>query len=124
MVYDYHNEKTKNELSVPLTDNCLSWLPERGEPETCIFDGLPTGPSMRRSLMRWVKRTEIGDDIHFHVSRHTFGTLLMTAGVNLYPASKLMGHADVRTTQIYAKIIDSKKIEAVNLVNKMFENQK
>ena len=32
-----------------------------------------------------------------------------------------MGHADVRTTQIYAKIVDSKKIEAVNMVDKMFE---
>lgn len=34
-----------------------------------------------------------------------------------------MGHADVRVTQIYAKIIDSKKIEAVNLVDKMFESK-
>ena len=89
-------KKTKNELSVPLTDNCLRWFPERGESEACIFDGLPTGASMRRSLMRWAKRAGIGDDIHFHMSRHTFGTQLMTAGVDLYTASKLMGHADVR----------------------------
>lgn len=47
----------------------------------------------------------------------------MTAGVDLYTASKMMGHSDVRTTQIYAKIVDSKKIEAVNLVDRMFEKR-
>lgn len=113
-------KKTKSELSVPLTENCLRWLPERGETEARIFDGLPTEPSMRRSLMRWAKRAGIGDDIHFHVSRHTFGTLLMTAGVDLYTASKLMGHADVRATQVYAKIVDQKKQEAVSLLDNLF----
>lgn len=44
--------------------------------------------------MRWAKRAGIGDNVHFHVSRHTFGTLLMTAEVDLYIASKLMGNAD------------------------------
>ena len=34
-----------------------------------------------------------------------------------------MGHADVRTTQIYAKIVDSKKIEAVDMVDRMFERE-
>ena len=38
-----------------------------------------------------------------------------------YTASKMMGNADVRSTQIYAKIVDRKKIEAVNMVDKMFE---
>ena len=51
------------------------------------------------------------------------GTMLMTAGVDLYTTCKLMGHSDVRTTQIYAKIVDSKKIEAVNLVDRMFEKR-
>ncbi|WP_418993915.1 tyrosine-type recombinase/integrase, partial [Barnesiella intestinihominis] len=54
-------------------------------------------------------------------SRHTFGTMMMTVGADLYTTCKLMGHADVRTTQIYAKIVDSKKIEAVNMVDRMFE---
>lgn len=49
--------------------------------------------------------------------------MLMTAGVDLYTTCKLMGHSDVRTTQIYAKIVDSKKIEAVNLVDRMFEKR-
>lgn len=59
----------------------------------------------------------------FHVARHTFGTMMMTVGADLYTTCKLMGHADVRTTQIYAKIVDSKKIEAVDMVDKMFEQE-
>ena len=58
-----------------------------------------------------------------HTSRHTFGTMMMTVGADLYTTCKLMGHADVRTTQIYAKIVDSKKIEAVDMVDRMFEQQ-
>lgn len=56
----------------------------------------------------------------FHLSRHTYGTMLITAGVDLYTASKMMGHADVRPTQVYAKIVDRKKEEAVSLIDKVF----
>ena len=58
-----------------------------------------------------------------HCARHTFGTMMMTVGADLYTTCKLMGHADVRTTQIYAKIVDSKKIEAVDMVDRMFERE-
>lgn len=59
----------------------------------------------------------------FQRARHTFGTMMMTVGADLYTTCKLTGHADVRTTQIYAKIVDSKKIEAVDMVDKMFEQE-
>ena len=56
-----------------------------------------------------------------HVSRHTFATMLLTLGADLYTVCKLLGHTDVKTTQIYAKIVDSKKVEAVNLVDSVFD---
>ena len=55
-----------------------------------------------------------------YTARHTYGTMLITAGVDLYTASKMMGHADVRPTQVYAKIVDRKKEEAVSLIDKVF----
>lgn len=57
----------------------------------------------------------------FHTSRHTFATMMLTLGADLYTVSKLLGHANVKTTQIYAKIVDSKKVEAVNLVDSVFD---
>ena len=57
----------------------------------------------------------------FHTSRHTFATMILTLGADLYTTSKLLGHADVKMTQVYAKIINKKKDEAVNLVNGLFD---
>ena len=57
----------------------------------------------------------------FHTARHTFATMMLTLGADLYTTSKLLGHADVKMTQVYAKIINQKKDDAVNLVNGLFE---
>ena len=57
----------------------------------------------------------------FHCLRHTFATMMLTLGADLYTTSKLLGHADVKMTQVYAKIINQKKDDAVNLVNGLFE---
>ena len=57
----------------------------------------------------------------FHMARHTFATMMLTLGADLYTTSKLLGHADVKMTQVYAKIINQKKDDAVNLVNGLFE---
>ena len=55
-----------------------------------------------------------------YTARHTFATMLLTLGADLYTVSKLLGHTSVRMTQVYAKIINQKKDEAVNLVNGLF----
>ena len=56
-----------------------------------------------------------------HAARHTFATMMLTLGADLYTVSKLLGHTSVRMTQVYAKIINQKKDEAVNLVNGLFD---
>ena len=103
----------------------MLWLPERTDEddEGLVFGDLPSAPTVAEILNDWAKAAKIDKHVTYHTSRHTFGTMMLTAGADLYTTSKLMGHADVRTTQIYAKIIDSKKIEAVNLVDKMFESK-
>ena len=63
----------------------------------------------------------LAQPITFHTARHTFATMMLTLGADLYTTSKLLGHADVKMTQVYAKIINQKKDDAVNLVNGLFE---
>lgn len=117
-------QKTSTPIYTPLSQNAVKWLPERkadDSDETFVFAELPSRPTTNKILKQWVEKAGIDKKITYHTSRHTFGTMMMTVGADLYTTCKLMGHADVRTTQIYAKIVDSKKIEAVNMVDKMFE---
>lgn len=112
-------QKNSRPISLPLPAKALKWLPERGEPDASVFS-LPSHNALQQHLQKWAEQAELGRHLHFHLSRHTYGTMLITAGVDLYTASKMMGHADVRPTQVYAKIVDKKKEEAVSLIDKVF----
>lgn len=81
-----------------------------------IFN-LPSLPVVEKNLKKWSENTNIGKKITFHSARHTFATTLLTQGADLYTVSKLLGHSNITTTQIYAKIIDSKKDETISLLN-------
>lgn len=88
--------------------------------EDHVFD-LPS-PTMVNTLLKpWAKAAGIDKRFSFHTSRHTFATMMLTLGADLYTTSKLLGHADVKMTQVYAKIINQKKDDAVNLVNGLFD---
>lgn len=113
-------KKTSRPISIPLTAKALHWLPEKNDESPKIFGGLPSETQINKHLKKWVSEAGISGNIHYHVSRHTYGTMLMTAGVDLYTASKLMGHSDIRATQVYSKIIDKKKQEAVSLIDDVF----
>lgn len=52
----------------------------------------------------------------FHLARHTFAVLQLSLGTEIYTLSKLLGHRELKTTQVYAQIMDEKKREAVNRI--------
>ena len=56
-----------------------------------------------------------------YIARHTFATMMLTLGADLYTVSKLLGHTSVKMTQVYAKIVNKKKDDAVNLTNGLFD---
>lgn len=114
-------QKTTTPIWLPLSKQAVAWLPERaGAEDSAVFAGLPCYSAVSRALDGWVKAACISKHITYHCSRHTFATLMLTLGADLYTTSKLLGHSNVQTTQIYAKIIDKKKDEAVSLVDKVF----
>jgi len=110
--------KTKNLLYLPLSETVLYLLKQqRGN----IYDlgdekvfKLPCLATILKYLREWTKSAGINKHITTHCGRHTFATLSLTQGIDLYTVSKLMGHSNTKVTEIYAKIVDQKKIEAVN----------
>ena len=67
-------------------------------------------------ILRWVNMCGIRKHITFHSARHTFATMMLTLGNDIYTTSKLLGHRSVRTTQIYARIVDEKRKKAVESI--------
>ena len=115
-------QKTGKSITIPLSDNALKWLPERegNLPESRIFYKLPDQVNNADVRLRTlIKKAGISKHVTFHVSRHSFATLTLTYGADLYTVSKLLGHANIRTTQVYAKIVDESKRKAVNLIPKL-----
>ena len=110
-------QKTKEPLYLPISDEALKWLPERGEANGSDFIfPLTHEGTVNDTLQHWAKVAGITKHISFHVSRHTHATMMLTLGADLYTVSKLLGHKNIATTQIYAKIVDKKIEEAIGLI--------
>lgn len=114
--------KTGVELFLPLNMNARKWLPEKPEDATAedkVFPRLTR--YYGQTLGTWIKNAGITKDITFHAGRHSYATLCLTAGIDIYTTSQLLGHTTIRHTQRYARIINTKKDEAVSLFDGVFE---
>ena len=114
--------KTKRPFYIPLSKKAMQWMPERGDKtdDDLIFENIPIQVNTKLYLQPWLDKAGITKPITFHCSRHTFGTMMLTLGADIYTTSKLMGHTKVEVTQIYAKIINKKKDDAVSLIDQAF----
>jgi site-specific recombinase XerD len=112
----YHQKKTDNLEYLDVSDQALSYIGEKANDEDKPFEGLRYSSYFNVSLTKWMLKAGITKNITFHCARHTHATLLLTNGVDIYTVSKLLGHKEIKTTQIYARIIDQTKKDAVNKI--------
>ena len=118
---EHRQVKTKNAVTIPLSDEALKWMPEQKDGIDHVFYELKISTSTLGVILKeWMKDCKIDKHITFHCSRHTAATTLLTLGANLYVVSKLLGHKCIQMTEVYAKIVDQKKVETMNLVNNLF----
>jgi len=110
----FRQKKTDQPEILPIPDNALQWTGPAGEPEAKVFDGLEYSAYNNDLLRKWTTAAGITRHITFHSFRHTFATLQLTLGTDIYTVSKMLGHQSVKTTEIYTKVIDQKKREAAD----------
>lgn len=108
--------KTKGTETQPISEQAFSLLGERKNPNERVFKGLSYSAHNNLRLAQWVMNAGITKYITFHCARHTYATIQLTLGTDIYTVSKLLGHKELKTTQVYAKIINEKKIEAANKI--------
>lgn len=120
--YSIHftQQKTKGVEVLPISEQAYSLMGERGAGEQSVFPLLKYSAYENKHLYQWIRAAGITKDITFHCFRHTFATLQLSKGTDIYTVSKMLGHRELKTTQIYAKVIDQTKREAADKIQLEF----
>jgi integrase len=112
----FKQQKTKGVEMMPISEQAYSLLGKPKEPTNKVFEGLTYSAYENKHLYQWIGAAGITKDITFHCFRHTFATLQLSKGTDIYTVSKMLGHRELKTTQIYAKIIDQTKRDAADKI--------
>lgn len=113
-------QKTLEIINIPLSKEAMKYMPQRSPDDTGDdyvfkeFHKLQTNATPY--LKAWAKSAGVNKEIVFHSARHTFAMMMINLHVDIYTVSKLLGHTSVRTTQIYLKLLNESKIEAIDMI--------
>lgn len=109
--------KTKKRVTIPLIKKAKALI-RKGFPEQKIFK-IYSNQVSNRYLKELIQLTQIKKKISIHCARHTFAVVSIELGIPIEYVSSLLGHEDLKTTQLYAKILDYKKIDAMKKWGKL-----
>ena len=112
----FKQKKTSGQEYQYISNQARQIIGKRKRENDRVFQGLKYGAHFNAEILRWCMRAGITKHITFHSARHTHAVLLLEYGADIYTVSKVLGHKEIRTTQVYAKIVDKKKKEAANLI--------
>ena len=129
---DFTQRKTHVVDYLPINEQAYSLCGEPGEHDQQIFAGLTGSSWISRPLKKWIAASGIKKHITFHCSRHTFATLQLENGTDIFVVKGMLGHTNVKTTQIYAHIADKSKrnaaealqIDGLNTSNESLDDAK
>ena len=114
---NFKQKKTEGLEYLPISKESRALLGERCDPGAKVFTGLKYSAQITADLKSWLTRAEIHKHITFHCFRHSYATIQLTLGTDIYTVSKTLGHKHLKTTEIYAKVVDSKKREAAERIS-------
>lgn len=113
---NFRQEKTDGVEYLYISKQARELLGERSDLQDRVFRGLKYGMTYNTEIVRWCNRAGVAKHITFHSARHTNAVLLLENGADIYTVSKRLGHREIRTTAIYAKIVDNKMKEAAEMI--------
>ena len=113
---NFDQEKTDGVEYTPISDQAYELCGERRDPDRLVFEGLTDPSWINRPVKKWIETAGITKHITFHCFRHSYATLQLTNDTDIFTVSKMMGHKNVKTTQIYAKVVDAKKEQAAKAI--------
>lgn len=119
MLLEKYTQKGRKSVFIPLKKEVLEligWSADK-DPEALIFPDLRTKKreiKYSRYLQPWADAAGVHKHISFHVSRHSNATMLLESGAELATVQNLLGHSNIRTTAIYAKVTDPLKRKAID----------
>lgn len=112
-------KKTKGYNYLPINSIAIDLMGKRKNDNELVFKLHKHARSINKVLDKLMDAAKINKNISFHCSRHTNAVLLLESGADIYTVSKLLGHKDLKSTQVYAKVVDQTKINAVNKLPKI-----
>lgn len=112
----FKQQKTKGVEMMPISEQAYKLLGKPKDSTEKVFNGLTYSAYSNKHLYQWIEAAGITKDITFHCFRHTYATLQLSGGTDIFTVSKMLGHRELKTTQIYAKIIDQTKREATEII--------
>jgi integrase len=120
----FKQKKTGGQEYLDIPKAAEQYLGTQGDakPDDLVFPLFKYSSETSLELRRWALAAGITKDFTFHCSRHTFAVMLLNSGTDIYTVSKLLGHRESATTQIYAHLVDARKQEAVNKISDIFSN--
>lgn len=116
----FKQKKTSGQEYLDIPPQAAELMGERGKDAEHIFPNIHSPSCTNETIKRWVLRAGIHKDITFHCGRHTFAVMMLDLGTDIYTVSKLLGHRELSTTQIYAKVLDKNKQAAVAKIPDIF----
>lgn len=112
----FTQQKTQGMETMPIPEQAVQILGERKDAAAKVLPDMIYSAWYNLRLKQWIMKAGITKDISFHCFRHTYATLQLAMGTDIYTVSKMLGHKNLKTTQIYAKIVNKLKVQAAGQI--------
>ena len=121
-----HRQKTESASKIPLLPIPQEIINKYKSHPHCEIQNkllpVPSNQKMNAYLKEIADVCGINKELTFHIARHTFATTVtLTNGVPIESVSKMLGHKSLKTTQHYAKVLDKKVSEDMNILRMKFQ---